>query len=122
MPMTQQEATQLVTLVNKIYNTGFDQETAKFWISQLMQRADFEPSKQALDQYINEGNTRAPILPNIIRRNPKKFEFDEPDAKTLEHRRKIKEDPEYRAELKKAREGLKEVVRRYERETYAKYK
>lgn len=114
MPMTQQEATQLVTLVNKVYDMRFDKDTFKFWISQLMQRADYEPSKLALDHYINEGNPKPPILPNVIRRKPKMLKFDEPDVKTLEHRRKMKEDPAYRDEVQKAREGLKEMLRRFD--------
>lgn len=114
MSMTKKEALQIIKKIRNIYNLEFDKPKLETWIEVLRENGDYEPTLKTLNNYINSGNSYPPNLPKIMRKAPKKMEYEEAPDDVKEHRWKMKNDPEYVAARKKILDDFAEQLRKFE--------
>ncbi len=114
MSMTKKEALQIIKKIRNIYNLEFDKSKLETWIEVLSENGDYGPTLKTLDNYINSGNSYPPNLPKIMRKAPKKTEYEEEPEDVKEHRWKMKNDPEYVAARKKILDDFAEQLRKFE--------
>lgn len=100
--------------IRNIYNLEFDKPKLETWIEVLSENGDYEPTLKTLNNYINSGNSYPPNLPKIMRKAPKKMEYEEAPDDVKEHRWKMKNDPEYVAARKKILDDFAEQLRKFE--------
>ena len=112
--MTKKEALQIIKKIRNIYNLEFDKSKLETWIEVLSENGDYGPTLKTLDNYINSGNSYPPNLPKIMRKAPKKMEYEEEPEDVKEHRWKMKNEPEYVAARKKILDDFAEQLRKFE--------
>lgn len=118
MSMTKQQAFEIIDKVRRIYNMEFDTPKLETWIDVLSENGDYEPTLKMVKNYINSGNSYPPNLPKIMRKAPKKLEYEEEPEDVKEHHWKMKNDPEYVAARKKLLDEFKEQLRKFEVNSY----
>lgn len=101
MPMTKQQALEVIKTIRHVYNIDFDRPKLETWVNILSQNGDYEPTKKTVMQYINDANHYPPSIPNIMRKEVKVVKEEPVDEKTARHRWRMKNDPEYVAQRKK---------------------
>lgn len=117
MPMTKEEAAEIIKLANNVYEINLDREKASLWLDLLSEDGDYQPTMNKLKQYIKDGNPYPPKIPNIMRSYPKQLEH-KIDDETKEHQQKMKNDPDYRKQRDKALQKLRDKMREFGGESY----
>lgn len=113
MPMNKAEAFEIIELVSNVYDMKFNETKFDIWLEFLTRDGDYQPTLKEAKKYIKDGNTYPPKIPNIMRKAPKKLEYEElPDA-TKEHRYKMANDPEYRAKRQRAIDEFKRTISKF---------
>lgn len=117
MPMTKQQALDVIKTIRQVYNLDFDRSKLETWVNILSENGDYEPTVKAVMQYINDLKPYPPSIPNIMRKKVKVVKEQPIDEKTAKHRWRMKNDPEYRAKRKKVLDDFKKKLREFEVES-----
>ncbi|EHJ08404.1 hypothetical protein [Staphylococcus simiae] len=107
MPMSKQQALEIIKKVRYVYNIDFDKPKLETWIDVLSENGDYKPTVRAVDSYINSNNPYPPNLPSIMRKEPKKVSIEPVDEEVVTHQWKMKNDPEYARQRKIALDRFK---------------
>lgn len=102
MPMTEQEAFQLISLVSDSYNMEFHKSKYDAWTSILTKEGDYKASVKKLKKFIKESKYK-PTLADVLAIKPKEFVAEE-KPKEETHQYKLKHDPEYAEQWRKVKE------------------
>lgn len=93
MPMTEQEAFQLISLVSDTYNIEFHESKYKAWVSILTKDGDYKSSEKKLRNFIKQSKYK-PTIADVLATKPKAFEMNEKPVEET-HQYKLENDPEY---------------------------
>lgn len=95
MPMTKQEAIEILKLVEDVYDMGFNtnKQKAMTWIELLMQKGDYNPSLRKTKVYI-QNNKFKPTVAELIDYKPKGVVIKEKPIEET-HQYKLEHDQEY---------------------------
>lgn len=113
MSMTKQQALEIIKSIRHLYNLDFDKPKLETWVQVLSENGDFELTQKAVKEYINSGNPYPPNLPSVMRKEPKKMEYEEVPDDIKEHRYKMANDPEYRAERQRRIDEFKKTISKF---------
>ena len=113
MSMTKQQALEIIKSIRHLYNLDFDKPKLETWVQVLSENGDFELTQKAVKEYINSGNPYPPNLPSVMRKAPKKLEYEEAPEDIKEHRWKMQNDPEYVAARKKVLDEFKSELNKF---------
>lgn len=56
MPMTKQQALEIIKTIRHVYNIDFDRPKLETWVNILSQNGDYDPTRKQVMQYINDAN------------------------------------------------------------------
>lgn len=93
MPMTEQEAFQLISIVSDSYNMEFNESKYKVWISLLTKEGDYESSLKKLKRYIKDSKYK-PTIADVLAAKPKGVVVEEKPIEET-HQYKLEHDQEY---------------------------
>ena len=89
MPMTKQQALEVIKTIRHVYNIDFDRPKLETWVNILSQNGIMNRLKTVM-QYINDANPYPPSIPNIMRKEVKVVKEEPVDEKTARHRWRMK--------------------------------
>ncbi|AVQ34393.1 hypothetical protein C7J88_09545 [Staphylococcus muscae] len=109
MPMTEQEAFQLISLVSDTYNIEFHESKYKAWVSILTKDGDYKSSEKKLRNYIKQSKYK-PTLADVLATKPKAFEIKEKPVEET-HQYKLEHDPAYKKEYEAVRDKARTFIK-----------
>ena len=83
MPMTKQQALEVIKTIRHVYNIDFDRPKLETWVNILSQNGIMNRLKTVM-QYINDANPYPPSIPNIMRKEVKVVKEEPVDEKLLD--------------------------------------
>ncbi|MGV3043492.1 hypothetical protein ACEE08_11330 [Staphylococcus rostri] len=111
MPMSKQEAINILQKLEDLYDMGFNQNKQKTltWVEMLMNNGDYQLTLNKLKNFIKISKYK-PNIADILADKPKPFI---PDEKPIDqtHAYKLEHDPAYKKEWEEVRDKAREFVK-----------
>ncbi|UXR68990.1 hypothetical protein MUA26_07520 [Staphylococcus sp. IVB6246] len=109
MPMTEQEAFQLISLVSDTYNIEFHESKYKAWVSILTKDGDYKSSEKKLRNFIKQSKYK-PTVSDVLAIKPKTFVPDKVPVEET-HTYKLEHDPAYKKEYEAVRDKARAFIK-----------